>query len=159
MKQKLLLLQDIEDLGKQGEIVSVRAGFARNFIIPERKGVIANKGTLRMQDKLQKERAIKAEKDKKESEVAAEQINGQVLSIEVKVDPDGKMYGSVSGKDIVDLWQERNIILDKKQVQLKHVIKDIGVHEIILKLKEGVTASFKLKIVPQIKSGVNKEGE
>jgi large subunit ribosomal protein L9 len=156
MKQKLLLLQDVEDLGKQGEVVSVRAGYARNFIIPMQKGVIADSGTLRMQEKLQKERAIRADKDKQESEVLAQQIGGKTLSIDVKVDPEGKMYGSVSAKDIVDLWHQENVILDKKQVQLKHAIKATGVHEIIIKLKEDVTASFHLKVIPQVQQKEEK---
>jgi len=159
MKQKLLLLQDVEDLGKQGEVVSVKAGYARNFIIPQKKGVIADSGTLRMQEKLQKERAIRAEKDKQDAEVMAQMIQGKTLSIDVKVDPEGKMYGSVSTKDIADLWMQENIIVDKKQVQLKHAIKETGVHEIALKLKEGVMASFHLKVIPQVKQESKKEGE
>ena len=155
MRQNLLLLKDVEDLGKSGEIVSVRSGYARNYILPKKLGIVADKHTMRMQKKLQEERAKKAIEDKKDAEKIAEAIALISLETKSKVDPEGKMYGSVSAQDIINLLEEKNIKLDKKNIQLKHPIKEIGTYDIVLKLKEGVEASCKLTIIPEGK--VNKK--
>lgn len=147
MKQKLLLIEDVEDLGKSGEVVSVKPGYARNFLLPRRKALIAKKHTLRIQKKLQEEREKRAVVEKKESEELAALIGGKVLSIDVKVDPEGKMYGSVSSQDIVALLEKEGIKIEKKSVNLKHPIKETGVFDITFKLKEGVEAGCKLKII------------
>src|SRR5690349_17723137 len=104
MRNQLLLLQDVDDLGRSGDVVSVKPGFARNFLIPQKKAVVATPFTLRLRDELQKERAKRAEIDKTASEALAQDIEGKVLEIRVKVDPDGHMYGSVGYADIIRLF-------------------------------------------------------
>ncbi len=149
MRNQLLLLDDVDDLGRSGDIVSVKPGFARNFLIPQKKAVVADKFTLRMQSRLKEERAKRAEIDKKESEALAKKIEGMSLEIRVKVDPDGHMYGSVSVLDIVRLLQNEGIKLDRKNVLLAHPIKTLGSQTISLKLTEGVPAHFTLFIVSE----------
>lgn len=150
MATKLLLIEDVEDLGRSGEIVSVRPGFARNYLLPQGFAVVADKRALRMQAELQAKRAKKAEVDKIESESTANSLNGIIVTAVVKVDHEGHMYGSVSSHDIVELLQNQaNVALEKRFVALKHAIKETGVHEIQVKLKEGVKSSFTLKIVPE----------
>src|SRR5574338_163192 len=99
MGNQLLLIEDVDDLGRSGDVVSVKPGFARNFLLPQKKAVVADKFTLRMQARLKEERAKRAEIDKKEAVVLAERIAPMELSIVVKVDPDGHMYGSVTALD------------------------------------------------------------
>ncbi len=146
MKNQLLLVADVDDLGRSGEIVSVRPGYARNFLLPQKKAVVADKRTLRMQAKLQEERAKQAVVDKKDAEEQAEKINAMTLTHVVKVDQEGHMYGSVTAHDIVHLFEKEGIQLEKRNVVLPHPIKALGTHEIKLKLKEGVTAAFSLHI-------------
>ena len=149
MRQNLLLLQDVADLGRSGEVVSVKAGFARNFLLPQKKGVIVGEHTLRMQKRLQEERAKQAATDKVEAEALAKVIEVIVLKTHAKVDPEGKMYGSVSSQDILDLLEKHDIKLDRKDVLLKHPIKETGTFTISLRLKEGVPATCKLEIIPE----------
>lgn len=150
MANKLLLIDDVEALGRSGDIVSVRPGYARNFLLPQGLAVIADKRALQMQAKLQEERRKKAIVDRKESEEAATKLSEVNLSTIVKVDHDGHMYGSVTVADIVDLLKEQaGIELEKRAIQLKHALKETGVHTINIKLKEGVTSSCTLKIVPE----------
>lgn len=150
MATKLLLVQDVENLGRAGDIVNVREGFARNYILPRGYGVKADKNALRRQTILQEERLKKAIEDKNDSEKLALSLEDVTLEIEVKVDPEGHMYGSVNTNDIVRLLKEqKNVELDKNFVVLKQPIKTIGMHRIHLKLKEGVPASFNLKIFPE----------
>lgn len=150
MAAKLLLIEDVEDLGRSGDIVSVKPGFARNFLLPRGFAVVADKGALRMQARLKEEREKQAALDKAEAEKSAEQIVAVTLSTIVKVDQDGHMYGSVTAHDIADLLQSQaNIVIEKRSIVLKHAIKAIGVHKINVKLKEGVTASLTLKVMSE----------
>lgn len=146
MQYQLLLVEDVDDLGRSGELVKVKPGFARNFLLPRKKAVIADKNTLRMQSRLQEERAKRAEVDKREAEALAQRINGMPLTIIVKIDPDGHMYGSVAAVDIVRLFENEGITLDKRNVILAQPIKELGVFPINLRLKEGVPTSFTLTV-------------
>jgi large subunit ribosomal protein L9 len=150
MKQTLLLIEDVEDLGDSGDVVTVKSGYARNYLFPQRLAVLADKHTLRMQEKLKKERSVRAEKDKQESEALAKTLEAMTLSIRVKVDPEGKMYGSVSPFDVLHLLEKAGIKnLSKKAIQVKKHIKDLGVIDIPLKLKENVMTKVKLEILPE----------
>jgi large subunit ribosomal protein L9 len=151
MATKLLLIEDVEDLGRSGDVVSVRPGFARNFLLPQGVAVIADRVTLRKQKLLQEEREKRAAVDKQEAEQTASGLNELVLTKIVKVDHEGHMYGSVSAHDVADLLQQQsNITLEKRAIGLKHPIKETGVHHIAIKLKEGVTASITLKVVSEL---------
>lgn len=150
MAAKLLLIEDVEDLGRSGDVVTVRPGYARNYLLPQGFAMVADKRALRMQAELQEKRSKKAEIDKIESESTAQSLTGIILTAVVKVDHEGHMYGSVSSHDIVELLQSQaGIALEKRSIALKHALKEIGVHEINVKLKEGVTTAFTLKIVSE----------
>jgi large subunit ribosomal protein L9 len=149
MKQQLLLLQDVDALGKKGEIVSAKPGYVRNFLLPQGFAVIASANTLRKQESLRVERAKQAVIDRKESEELLTQIEGTAIETRVKVDPEGHMYGSVSSADIAQLFQEKGLSVDKKSVLVTKPIKETGVHKISIKLKEGITAICQLSIIPE----------
>lgn len=149
MKQNLLLLSDVEGLGRTGEIVSVKPGYARNFLVPQKKAVIAQKHTLRMQERLKKERAKQAVVDKKDAQELSKRLENMRFTTEVKVDPEGHLYGSVSTSDVADLLQKEGYEVDKKSIKLQKVIKQIGTYPISLVLKEGVLASIHLEVVPE----------
>lgn len=149
MKRQLLLLQDVDALGKKGELVTAKPGYIRNFLLPQGLAVIANANTLRKQESLRAERAKQAVIDKKESEELAAQIQGISLDIKVKVDPEGHMYGSVSAADIARLFQERGLPVERKSILVTKPIKTTGGHKISVRLKEGVSASVALNIIPE----------
>jgi large subunit ribosomal protein L9 len=147
---KLLLVEDVEHLGRKGEVVSVRPGFARNFLFPKGFAVTADTRALRMQQRLQEERQAKALQDKEESEQLAASMVGAVVTTTVKVDHDGHMYGSVTAADIAKMLHEQaNLTIDKHHIALKHPYKEVGVFECPIKLKEGVVSSVTVKIVPE----------
>ncbi len=150
MATKLLLIEDVETLGRSGEIVSVRPGYARNYLLPHRFAVVADKQALRQQERLKEERQKQALIDRQESEEMAAHLEGVALVTVVKVDHEGHMYGSVTANEIVHLLQEqRQIELEKKSIQLKHPIKTTGAHTISVKLKEDITTSFSLKVMSE----------
>ena len=154
MALKLLLVEDVEDLGRSGDVVNVRPGFARNFLLPKGFAIPADKHTLRMQARLQEERTKKAHQDKQEAEKTAAALSGIIVVSVVKVDHDGHMYGSVSALDIVHLLKEKSQIdVEKRNVLLKQPIKKTGVFSVNIKLKEGVATSFTLRITPETLPG------
>lgn len=146
MQNQLLLLDDVEDLGRSGDIVSVKPGFARNFLIPQKKAVVADKFTLRLQARLKEERAKKSVVEKAEAEVLSQKFSSMQFGIEVKVDQEGRMYGSVTAADILKICAKEGLSLEKKNVVLPHPIKTIGVHTIQLRLKEDVLSTLSLNV-------------
>lgn len=158
-KLKLLLLKDVEDLGRSGEVALAKPGYARNYLIPQKLAVFADPNTLKMQEKLKKERSIMAVEEKKEAEALAKTIEPMTLSITVKADVDGKMYGSVNAQDIANLFEAHSIKLLKKNIILKKPIKEVGDFEIPILLKEGVEIKVTLKVIPEKikKSALEKE--
>lgn len=150
MATQLLLIEDVEDLGLKGELVSVKPGYARNFLVPNKVAVIADKNTMRSQERLKKERQQRALDDRKDSEALAAKLEGVTLEKQVKVDHEGRMYGSVSVADIIQLIEQKTQLqIEKKSILLKHAIKELGTHSIELKLKEGVSASINLEIISE----------
>lgn len=149
MKQQLLLLEDVESLGKKGELVTAKPGYVRNFLLPKKLAVVASMNTLRKQEKLKEERAKQAIIDQKESEELAQQIESILLETKTKVDPEGHMYGSVSAGDIALLFQQQGLPVERKNILLTRPIKETGVHKLSLKLKEGITATCTLTIHPE----------
>jgi len=149
MKQQLLLLQDVDALGKKGELVTAKPGYVRNFLLPKGFAVVASANTIRKQERLRSERAQQAVIDRKESEELAMQVEGTALEIRVKVDPEGHMYGSVSAGDIAQLFQEKGLPVEKKSVLVTKPIKVTGQHKISIKLKEGVSVISVLSILPE----------
>ena len=148
-RNELLLLKDVEQLGRSGDIVHVKPGYAWNYLIPTGKAVFPDKRTLRNQARLREEREKQANLDRKEAELVASKLVDVSLEISVKVDPDGHMYGSVKPQDIVHLLQEKEQInLDRRNI-LTPTIKELGTYTISLALKESVPAQFTLHVVKE----------
>lgn len=150
MATKLLLIEDVLHLGKSGDLVSVKAGFARNYLVPQGLAVPANKGTERMRERLQSKRLEQAAVDLKASQEIAHKLEGLVITIEVKVDPDGNMYGSVSEQELLrKIYETTGVELSKQNIHLKHPIKETGVKTVTILLKEGVKADIQVKVLPE----------
>ena len=150
MVQKILLLEDVEHVGRKGDVSSVKPGYAYNFLIPQGFALVANRAALRRQAKLQEERRIKAEVDRKEATELAARIENETVEIEVKVDQEGHMYGSVSALDIAEkLKLKTGLEIDKRMIQLKHPLKEVGIVDLTIRCKEGVTAQIHVKVYPK----------
>ena len=146
MKNQLLLLEDVDCLGRSGDLVTVKPGYARNFLVPQKKAIVASKFALRMQLKLQEERKKRAAIDLSEAQKIVESLASFSFETRVKVDPDGGLYGSVSTSDIAEILKSQGVLVEKSQILLPRPIKTLGNHTIQLRLKEGVMASFDLMV-------------
>lgn len=149
VKQYLLLLDDVCGLGRSGDVVTAKPGYIRNFLLPQQKALIADKNTLKLQARLQEERAKKAALDKKLAEELAVILAQDLFVTSVKADPDGKMYGSVTVLDVLRIIKEKGYQIERRQIELVRPIKKVGKHSISLKLNEGVVAKILLEIRPE----------
>jgi len=149
MPTQVLLLKDVDHVGIKGEIKNVKPGFAYNFLVPQGFAAIATPQAMRRQKRLQEEREKEAMLHRQESEQLAAKLHDEIIEQIVKVDNEGHMYGSVSVHDVIELLKlKTGIELEKRYVLMQHPIKETGAFEIPLRLKEGVTCSIHLKVVP-----------
>ncbi len=146
---EVILKQSVERLGKPLDIITVKDGYARNFLIPKGLAVVATKGNKKM---VSMNVRIKEQRLEKEMEVAkkqAKKIDAMSLTIPVKVGEDDKMFGSVTTSMIADVAKAEGIEINKKDMVLKDPIKEIGVYNIPVKLSKGIEAKIKVWIVKE----------
>ena len=145
----ILLLEAIKGLGSEGDTVSVRAGYARNFLFPRKLAIPVNQGNRKQIEslKIAKEKRIAEELEASKS--LAEKIGQVSISIAVKTGDNGKMFGSVTSADILARLEEEGIQLEKKQLNVAQPIKDLGSHKIQVKLNSEIEATFNLEIVSE----------
>ena len=139
-----ILLKDVESLGERGHVVDVAPGYLRNFLIPRKLAQPATAGALE-EAKRRMEAAERAEKLRAERESeAAGLLSKTVLTIHQRAGEDGKLFGSVGPKEIVDALREaRDLRIDKKQVQLEQPLRELGTFMVEIHLKDGTTAAVK----------------
>lgn len=144
---KVVLLEDIKSLGKKGDIVEVSEGYARNFIVPKKKGVEANHenlNTLKLQ-KANEEKKAKAKLE--EAKALAEKLSNSSVSLSIKGGKDGRTFGSVSSKEIEEaIKTQLQLDVDKKKLVIAEPIKTFGVHEVKVKLHKDVIAVLRVKV-------------
>lgn len=144
---KVILLEDVKSLGKKGEIVNVSDGYARNMLLPKKLGVEAT--PKNMNDlKLQKKHEEKVAKEILDAakELAVKVEAGEVV-VSIKTGEGGKVFGSVSAKEIADAAKKQlSLDLDKKKIQLEGPIRELGAREVAVKLHPQVTAKLKVKV-------------
>ena len=147
---KIVLKKDVKGLGKAGDVKEVSDGYARNYLIPRGLAIEATEGELK---KLQNELKIKQEKEmriRKKSEELLEKLKKRVHDIPVRAGERGKLFGSLTSSNLADALS--NVVgekVDKKWVNLKKPIKEVGEYEIELKLPGGVRGTVKVRIVPE----------
>lgn len=146
---KIILLQDVEKLGKKGDIQEVADGYARNFLIPKKMAVLATKGEIVKLEKLKEIEAQKAEQELAKSQEIATQLDGLELEISVKVSEEGKLFGAVASSQIVEKLKEQGISISKEQVKLENPIKELGEYEVSIELPHNLEAKIKIIVVEE----------
>ncbi|HYH54092.1 MAG TPA: 50S ribosomal protein L9 [Solirubrobacterales bacterium] len=139
-----ILLQDVDSLGERGHVVDVAPGYLRNYLIPRKLAQAATAGALQ-EAKRRMEAAEQAEKARAERETqAAGLLSKTVLTIHQRAGEDGKLFGSVGPKEIVDALREaRDLRMDKRQIQLEQPLRELGTFMVEIQLKDGTTAAVK----------------
>jgi len=145
---ELILKKTMETLGEEGDIVKVKSGYARNYLIPKKLAVIANKANLAQLE--QEKAAIEArrEKQQQETESLSKKMSGTVITIEHRVGEEDKLFGSVTSADISEKLAEMNIRADKKNILLTEPIKTLGEFIVPVKVGYQMTSEITIQVVP-----------
>jgi large subunit ribosomal protein L9 len=144
---QVILQQDIDKLGKSGELVRVRPGFARNFLLPRQLAVPATSSAVK---RIEHEKIValaKAEKAKKEARDVAAKIGALSIRLTLKAGEDGKLFGSVTPKDLETAAKAAGLAIDRKSLKLAEPIKNVGSYEVPVKLVSDVTATLKVEVI------------
>ena len=147
---KVILTQDIKNIGKKDQILEVNDGYARNFLIPKKLGVQATTANLALLKSKQESKDFKKQEEKKEAKKISEKLEKIRLDIKVKSGENGKIFGGVTSKEIVEILKDKySINIEKKKVDLKETIKTAGITIVEIKLFEGVIG--KVNVIPEKK--------
>lgn len=147
---ELLLLEDIDGLGQQGEIVTVARGYARNFLLPKKKAQVPSVRAIE-EFKIKAEKVrVQREADKADQMVTAKKLSTVVLRILMKASETGHLYGSVGPRQIVDALIAQGYELEEKQIVLDPAIKDIGDYDVAVSLHPEVTVPVKVVVEPEV---------
>ena len=142
----VILKRDVEKLGEAGELVRVRPGFARNYLLPRALAVVATDDNVRQIEHERKLALASSAKQKSVAEGLAAQVNGLTVEITAQAGEGDKLFGSVNTRDISDALHKQGIELDRKHLDLATPIKALGEYEVTAKLGAGVSAKFKVVV-------------
>lgn len=146
---KVLLREDVDDLGARGEIVRVKAGYARNYLLPRNLAVEATAGNVKG---IEQERAALLKKEAKErstAEAQSDQMKSIVLEFKRKAGEQGALYGSVTSMDVAEALKERGYEIDRHRIHLREPLKRLGEFAVPIRLHREVTIELQVKIVPE----------
>jgi large subunit ribosomal protein L9 len=146
---KVILLENIEALGKMGDTVNVKDGHARNFLIPRKLALLATDKNLKAQDHQIKDMERRKDKIAGEAQSLADKITGVSLSFSRKTGEKGRLFGSVTNMDIADALKEKGLNIDRKDIILPEPIKSLGEFDIEIKLHHDITPVVKITVLPE----------
>lgn len=145
---KLILLEDVKSVGKKGELVNASEGYARNFLLPKKLAVEATKSNLNDYELKQKSEAKRKKEELEHAQEVAKILNDKVVTIRVKTGENGKLFGSVTNKEVAEeIIKQTGMELDKKKVSIGDPIKMLGERTAVIKLHPKVSAEVAIKIV------------
>ncbi|MHC4278026.1 MAG: 50S ribosomal protein L9 [Planctomycetota bacterium] len=146
---KVILKEDVTNLGIMGDVVDVAAGYARNYLLPKNFAVDANEKNIKAFDHEKRIIQEKANKRRDTSKSVADAISAMTLTIKAKAGEEEKLFGSVTTMDIADALKAEGIELDKKRITLATAIKRLGEHEAEVRVDQDITASLKVLVEPE----------
>ena len=143
---KVILKEDVQNLGQQGDVVEVKSGYARNYLMPQKLAILFTKQQKKSIEEAQRVEERKLEREKDQLELVLKQVEDLSLSLKMQSEEDSKLFGSVTKLDIVKLLEENGITLDKKYVGLSSPIKTLGEHKVNIVFTKEMSASFILTV-------------
>jgi large subunit ribosomal protein L9 len=146
----VLLCEDVDNLGQRGQVVRVRTGYGRNYLLPQKMAVEASAGNKRMLDDQRRLLAKREQKERASAQTEADKLQGLELRFDRRVGEHGILFGSVTALDIVEALKERGVEVERRRIGLREHIKEVGEYDVAVKLHRDVS--------PSIKVIVRKEG-
>ena len=147
---KVILLKDVKDLGKKGDLVNAKSGYARNFLIPKGDALEATPGNLKKWKKEQAELAEERKEEHNEALALKEKIEAISINIQGKAGEGGRLFGSITSKDIADrLKKDHGIVIDRRKIELKDNIKALGTTNVDVRVYPEITANLTVNVKEQ----------
>lgn len=146
---KVILQQDVKKLGKKGDIVEVSEGYGRNFLLPRKAAVPATSQNLNVANAQAGSKARKEAMAADEAKLMAKQLEKVEVKIPVRIGEGGKLFGSVTGKDVSDALKKQHIDIDKRKITIQGEVTGTGVYEAVIKVHLSVTSKIKVSVVAE----------
>jgi large subunit ribosomal protein L9 len=147
---KVILIKDMEKLGSFGDIVNVKDGYAKNMLLPTKSALIATEGNVKQVELIKKSKIKEEAKNVKEASGIAEVLKDVVLKFKVKASDEGKLYGSITNKDLAEkILEFKKVEVDRKKIHLDEPIKETGEHEVEVKLFKDIKSIIKVRVIPE----------
>ena len=146
---KVILTADIDPLGKSGELKDVASGYARNYLIPHKLAVPASGGTFRAWQHDIASREEQRKRERGEAEIAAQRISSTTLTMGVKVGEGGKLYGSITAKDIADALARRGIEIDRHRIDLDEPLRQLGTYKVAIRVAPEMISEVTVAVEPK----------
>lgn len=144
---KLILKEDVEKLGQAGELVDVKDGYGRNYLIPQAKAVLATKGAIEELERMKRQAALKAELTVNEAKELAKTLEATSLTVSVTVGEDDKIHGTVTNAQIAEALEEREILVEKRDISLDQEVKTLGEYTATINLVGDLNPQVKFWVV------------
>ncbi len=146
---QVILKEDVHNLGKSGDLVKVKPGYGRNFLLPQGLAMIATEGNVKEVEHQKKLIAARTAKLSKDAQAQADRLGAVEVQIERQVGEENKLFGSVTSRDITDSLHDKGITVDHRKIVMAEPIKTIGYHTVEVKLGNGVVGKVKVVVVPK----------
>jgi large subunit ribosomal protein L9 len=144
---KVILRQDVPDLGKAGQVLEVKTGYGRNYLIPRNMAISATKANLKAIGEIDKQNQVRERKKKRAAEQLKDKLEKLSLTIEVLVGEEDKIFGSVTSQNVAELLNAQGYVIDKRNVLLDDPIKSLGVYTVPIKIEKDVVANVKTWVI------------
>jgi len=146
---KIVLCEPVENLGERGDVVTVAAGYARNFLLPKRLAQLATPGNLNTLEHRRRTWAIRETRETSEAEAMAARLGAVELTVTRKAGESGALYGSVTSSEIASLLAEQGIEINRRKIRLDGPLKAVGVYEIPIKIHRHIPATIKVEVAAE----------
>ena len=146
MAVEVILRDDVPNLGKIGDVVRVKPGYARNFLLPRGLAIEANSKNLRVLEHQKRVIGAKADRDRKSAEIQAKQIDGLELRVQARAGDEGRLFGSVTNLDVERLLAARGLTVDRRRIQLDEPIKQLGTYAVVVLIGRDVRATVQVVV-------------
>jgi large subunit ribosomal protein L9 len=147
---EVILLEDVKSQGRRGDVVNVAEGYARNYLFPRKLATPASEGKLKNLATQKQHKRVKKEKALQAAKNQASKLEGQVIRLTTKSGEEGRLFGSVTTKEIAEvLQQDFKLVIDKRKLEIKENIKTLGTYPVVAKLYPGVQAVFSVQVLPE----------
>lgn len=146
---KVILREEVEKLGEAGDVVTVRDGYARNFLVPRGLAYVATEGALKRIEEEMKQRSRRIEKEKQELAAYAQRLESVSVTIPMRVGEENRLYGSVTSQMISEGLGNQGYAVDRRSIVLDEPIKTLGAHEIPVKFRHGVQGKVRVNVIAE----------